>query len=105
MKEISFHRLTLLTMKLDFTLTGLKEISFTNPFLLPLLHHLRQQGRIQVLAYLTTFPEDIESLAYFGKRVRTDSHRPLPFDWHYHTFFHPTRGVATDLKPINRLSA
>lgn len=49
MKEISFHRLTL---KLDFTLTGLKEISFTNPFLLPLLHHLRQQGRIQVLAYL-----------------------------------------------------
>lgn len=52
MKEISFHRLTLLTLKLDFTLTGLKEISFTNPFLLPLLHHLRQQGRIQVLAYL-----------------------------------------------------
>lgn len=49
MKEISFHRLTL---KLDFTLTGLKEIKFTNPFLLPILHHLRQQGRIQVLAYL-----------------------------------------------------
>lgn len=50
MKEISFHRLTLLTLKLDFTL--MKEIELTNPFLLPLLHHLRQQGRIQVLAYL-----------------------------------------------------
>ena len=51
-RAISFHRLTLLTLKLDFTLIGLKEIQLTNPFLLPLLHHLRQQGRIQVLAYL-----------------------------------------------------
>lgn len=27
------------------------------------------------LAYLTTFPEDLDSLASFGTRVRTDSHR------------------------------
>lgn len=38
-------------IKLRFRIEKVNVIR-TNPFLLPLLHHLRQQGRIQVLAYL-----------------------------------------------------